>query len=73
MVRGYVMNRDYKFGRCGVFCETCPAGNGKVEWLAGELKRLTSDFFKDFTEDHGGFDWTEYLKGLDFFFRIGVQ
>jgi hypothetical protein len=61
------MDRDYKFGRCGVFCEACPAGNGKVEGLAGELKRLTSDFFKDFTKGHGGFDWAEYLKGLDFF------
>ncbi len=61
------MEGDYKFGRCGVFCETCPAGNGRVVELAGELKRLTSDFFKDFPEGHGGFDWKDYRKGLDFF------
>jgi hypothetical protein len=35
--------------------------------LATELKRLTSDFFKDFPEGHGGFDWAEYRKGLDHF------
>jgi hypothetical protein len=61
------MEDDYKFGRCGVFCETCPAGNGRVVELAGELKRLTSDFFNDFPEGHGGFDWKDYRKGLDFF------
>jgi hypothetical protein len=58
---------DYKYGRCGVFCETCPAGNGRVEELAKELKRLTSDFFKDFPKGHGGFDWAEYRNGLDYF------
>ena len=61
------MERDYRYGRCGVFCETCPAGNGRVVELACELKRFTSDFFKDFPEGHGGFDWAEYRRGLDFF------
>ncbi len=61
------MEGDYRFGRCGVFCEMCPTGNGRVVELAGELKRLTSDFFKDFPEGQGGFDWVEYLRGLDFF------
>ena len=63
------MEGDYRYGRCGVFCETCPAGNGRVVELAGELKRLTSDFFKDFPEGHGGFDWAEYRKGLDYFYE----
>jgi hypothetical protein len=61
------MEGDYRYGRCGVFCEVCPAGNGRVVELAGELKRLTSDFFRDFPEGHGGFDWAEYRKGLDHF------
>jgi hypothetical protein len=63
------MEADYRYGRCGVFCETCPAGNGRVKELAGELKRLTSDFFNDFPEGHGGFDWAEYRKGLTFFIK----
>ncbi len=37
--------------------------------LAGEVKRSTSDFFKDFPEGHGGFDWAEYRKGLDYFYE----
>ena len=45
----------------------CHAGNGRVEELARELKRLTSGFFKDFPEGHGGFDWAEYRNGLDYF------
>ena len=61
------MEGDYKYGRCGVFCEMCPAGNGRIEELAKELKILTSDFFKDFPKNHGGFDWVEYRKGLDYF------
>ena len=61
------MESDYKFVRCGVSCEMCPAGNGRVKELASELKRLTSDFFKDFPKGHGEFDWGEYRKGLDYF------
>ena len=61
------MEDIYNYGRCGVFCELCPGGNGKIEELAKELKRLTSDFFKDFPEDHGGFNWTEYRNGLEYF------
>ena len=61
------MVSDYKFGRCGVSCEMCPNGNGRVKELARELRRLTSDFFKDFPEDYGEFDWGEYRKGLDYF------
>jgi len=61
------MEGDYQFGRCGVSCEMCPAGNGRVVELAEKLKRFTSDFFNDFPEGHGGFDWAEYRRGLDFF------
>lgn len=61
------MEGDFKYGRCGVSCEMCHAGNGRVEELARELKRLTSGFFKDFPEGYGGFDWVEYRKGLDYF------
>lgn len=61
------MEGDFEFGRCGVFCEMCHAGNGRVAELAGELKRLTAGFFEDFSEGHGGFGWADYRKGLDFF------
>lgn len=61
------MEGDYRYGRCGVFCEMCAAGNGRVNELAGELKRLTVDFFKDFPKGQGGFDWAEYRKGLEYF------
>jgi hypothetical protein len=64
------MESDYKFGRCGVSCEMCPTGNGRVKELANELKRLTSDFFNDFPEGHGGFDWGEYRKGLNYFIEF---
>lgn len=45
----------------------CATGNGRVRELAKELQRLTSDFFKDFPEGYGDFNWAEYRKGLDYF------
>jgi hypothetical protein len=45
----------------------CATGNGRVRELARELQRLKSDFFKDFPERFGDFDWVEYRKGLDYF------
>jgi len=57
---------EFRYGVCGVFCEQCATGNGRVKELAGELNRLTADFiatFPDFRE----FDFSEYKKGLEYF------
>jgi len=57
---------EFSYGVCGVFCEQCASGNGRIKELAGELNRLTADFittFPDFKE----FDFSEYKKGLEYF------
>jgi len=65
---GSVENKksNYLYGVCGVFCEQCPAGNGKIKELAGELKRLTADFISDFPGCKE-FNFSEFTKGLVFF------
>jgi len=32
---------EYSYGVCGVFCEMCPTGNGRVAELASELSQIT--------------------------------
>ena len=54
------------YGVCGVFCEQCATGNGRIKELAGELQRLTADFMATFP-DFKGFDFSEYEKGLEYF------
>jgi hypothetical protein len=60
------MSEDYNYGACGVFCEQCPAGNGVINRLAKELKRLTAGFGRDFP-DQKQFDFKEYTKALEHF------
>ncbi|MFB0543674.1 MAG: DUF3795 domain-containing protein [Candidatus Bathyarchaeia archaeon] len=59
---------DYSYGVCGVFCEQCPTGNGRIKELARELKRLTADFISTFP-DFKGFNFSEFTKGLDYFLQ----
>jgi len=61
-------NRNGQHGICGVYCGQCPAGNGRVKTIAGELKRLV---------DTTRYDWVGYVvksfrleefrKGLEWF------
>lgn len=37
--------RNINYGVCGVFCEMCPKGNGKLPELAAELYALVKDDF----------------------------
>jgi len=60
------MTSDFNYGVCGVFCEQCPVGNGLVNRLAKELKRLTSDFSNDFP-DCKVFNFREFDKALNYF------
>ncbi len=61
-----VENSEYRYGVCGVFCEQCASGNGRIKELASELLRLTKD-----VNFHGpkikAFDFKEFYKGLDWF------
>jgi hypothetical protein len=55
---------EYNYGKCGVFCEQCPTGNGKIKELSSELQRLTSDIYQDYKEFHH-FERNEYRKALE--------
>jgi len=53
----------YLYGICGVFCEQCKKGNGRLAELARELRRLTAEIegWPDFNE----FDFHEFKRGLE--------
>jgi len=53
----------YSHGICGVFCEQCKKGNGRLAELARELRRLTEEIegWTDFNE----FDFHEFKRGLE--------
>jgi hypothetical protein len=54
---------EYSYGVCGLFCEQCKKGNGRIKELARELKRLTAeiDDWPGFNE----FDFGEFQRGLE--------
>ena len=55
---------NYSYGVCGVFCEMCPTGNGKISQLASELLRLIKDSYK-WTEDEVNFSFKDVQEGLE--------
>lgn len=61
-----IMASQYNYGVCGVFCEQCPTGNGLINRLAKDLRRITSDFANDFP-DFEGFNLKEFDRGLEYF------
>jgi len=61
-------SKKYSYGICGVYCGQCPAGNGRVKIIAGELKRLVDTVGYDWIEDVvKSFKFSEFRKGLEWF------
>lgn len=57
---------DYVYGVCGVFCEMCPTGNGKISELASKLLHLTQGSY-EWAEDSVDFKFEDVRKGLEWF------
>jgi len=55
---------EYAYGVCGVFCEQCASGNGRIKELSGELRRLTAGLI-DYRPDFNEFDFSEFQRGLE--------
>ena len=55
---------NYSYGVCGVFCEMCPTGNGKISQLASELLRLIKNSYK-WAEDEVNFSFKDVQEGLE--------
>ena len=53
----------YNFGRCGVFCEMCPTGNGLIKAHADELLRLIKNAYS-WAEDNVDFSFHDVREGL---------
>ena len=60
---------DYTYGRCGVFCEMCPTGNGRIATLATELLRLTKGAYT-WAEDSVDFSFEDVRKGLEWLSKV---
>jgi transcription elongation factor Elf1 len=59
---------DRRYGICGVYCGQCPNGNGRVQIMAGELKRLVDTTRYDWVKDVvKSFSFNEFRKGLEWF------
>ena len=60
--------KDYNYGICGVYCGQCPSGNGRVRFMAGELKRLVDTTRYEWSENEVNlFQFKEFRKGLEWF------
>jgi hypothetical protein len=57
---------EYAYGVCGVFCEMCPTGNGRISELAKDLLHLTQGNY-DWAKDMVDFDFGDVRKGLEWF------
>ncbi|MFW9770851.1 MAG: DUF3795 domain-containing protein [Candidatus Thorarchaeota archaeon] len=55
--------RDYDYGVCGVFCEMCPTGTGKIANLAKELLRMIEGSYS-WAKDSVDFSFDDLYKGL---------
>ncbi|MHA1213732.1 MAG: DUF3795 domain-containing protein [Candidatus Hodarchaeales archaeon] len=59
-----MIGEKYNFGRCGVFCEMCPTGNGQIQNLASELLRTIKGSY-DWAKDLIDFNFEDLEKGLE--------
>lgn len=59
-----MLKDKYAYGCCGVFCEMCPTGSGKISELATELLRLIKGSYK-WAEDSVNFSFEDFKKGLE--------
>jgi hypothetical protein len=61
--------QEYSYGVCGVFCEMCPTGNGRVAELASELSRITKGNCK-WAQDSVDFQFDDMDKGIVWLSKI---
>ena len=54
---------QYNFGRCGVFCEMYPTGNGQIKEHSEKLLRLTKNAYS-WAENNVDFSFQDVRKGL---------
>ena len=59
-----MFEENYSYGVCGVFCEMCPTGNGKISQLASELLKLIKNSYK-WAEDEVNFSFKDVREGLE--------
>jgi hypothetical protein len=60
--------KDRRYGICGVYCGQCPGGNGRVNTIAMELKRLVDTVRYDWVSNYVKlFNFEEFRKGLEWF------
>jgi len=59
-----MFKENYSYGVCGVFCEMCPTGNGKISQLASELLKLIKNSYK-WAEDKVNFSFKDVQEGLE--------
>jgi hypothetical protein len=62
----FMVDDEYAYGVCGVFCEMCPTGNGRIAELAEELLHLTEGDY-EWARDMVDFDFGEVRKGIGWF------
>jgi len=55
--------KEYAYGKCGVFCEMCPSGTGKISKLATELLKLIKGSYQ-WAEGDVDFSFEDLRKGL---------
>jgi hypothetical protein len=60
--------KNDRYGVCGIYCGQCPSGNGRVKWMACELKRLIDTTRYDWVRYAvRSFRFDEFRKGLEWF------
>jgi len=59
-----MLKDKFVYGKCGVFCEMCSTGTGKIAQLAEELLRLIKGPYK-WGEDTVDFSFEDLRKGLE--------
>lgn len=57
-------NKKYLYGCCGVFCEMCPTGNGRISELASELRKLIKGSYT-WAKDTVDFSFDDLRNGLE--------
>jgi hypothetical protein len=57
-------SKEYAYGVCGVFCEMCPSGTGKIAQLATDLLKLIKNSYT-WAEDKVDFSFKDLRKGLE--------
>jgi len=59
-----MLKDKFIYGKCGVFCEMCPTGTGKIAHLAQELLKLTKESYT-WAENSVDFNFEDLRKGLE--------